>query len=739
MANHSRRFAALLLGTLLVSAAAVASAEPDDDGWTPFAAPPSTGSVQSPTTAEGGFGSPDRTRLDQALRHGVLDQVCRQAQIPLNYNYGVGDYGGVGTGIDRYLRTDVDDQIALVDDENLKVDLTHGWSKAIGAGGEAIGLNFGARIEGHSMVIRRTGSKSSCAEVLSLLDFRKVKTVLPMKGERLSRMALGELWRIPFTLTYAEGVSVGESAPVGAGTGGVSVSFGRGDSGAASMTLYRIADDKLRFRFRIDHVVVYSQSLGVTEVYPPIAFAIGAQNILTRFVEREFARQLQQYTLAWMSFGRSSSDGKKFLMEFVIDPRDPAQADALAKVVRGDMRELVKLSAKMSTFQTNQTMADYLKLMGTDADKLGPSTYAASDEYKAKLRSFTLNLPFFVSHNSSSLFGEDKVDRYTGEEGEFHFFKADKSKNNSYFSIPWVGPWVKNNTQRDVEAVTYAPKGGPAGDPIVVYIRNRGYRHVTGSTVRDDVSEINSVMRLAGAARGKDGGPTLPLDALVPPSPKIESRAPRDGGVRESEPSDRNGLMSFTLVMNERAVKDVLAASSQAVLKAFAASVGADDRGMAEWLAAHATVGKNGDLQYDRREARRAFPDAGESMGRGNMRDDNMRDLSSLSEKAAGLIADIAAGRDAKNNEERAQALAVMIGGKGKSGLAYEDVLRVVVQFVDPLDLTGDFVANVKTTTKGVKSPNQHFVLKKGRAEVPLLQQAGDAKARFAEPSILTD
>lgn len=737
MTESKRRLAALLFATTLVSAASVHAA-PDDDGWTPFAAPPSTGTVQAPTTAEGGFGAPDRTRLDQALRRGVLDQVCRQARIPLHYDYAAGGYGGVGTGIDRYLRTDVDDQIAIVDDETLNAGLSHGWAKAIGAGGEAIGLSFGARIEGHSMVVRRTGSKSSCSEVLRLADLRDVKTVLPMKGERLSKMALGEVWRIPFTLTYSEGIGVGDSRSTGEGTANVSVSFGRGDSGAASMTLYRIADDKLRFRFRIDHVVVYSKSLGITEVYPPIAFAIGAQNILTKFVEREFARQLQQYTQAWMSFGHSSSDGKKFLMEFVIDPRDPAQAESLAKVVRGDMRELVKLSWKMSTFQTDKTLADYLKLMDADSAALGPSTYAASDEYKAKLRSFTLNLPFLVSHNASSLFGEDKVDRYTGEQGEFHFFKADKSKNNSYFSIPWVGPWVKDNTQRDVEAVTYAPKGGTAGDPIVVYIRNRGYRHVTGSTVRDDVAEINSVMKLAGAARGKDGGPTLPLDALVPPSPKSVSRGPR-GLEHETEPSDRNGLMSFTLVMNERAVKDALAAAAPAVLKAFAASVGADDRAMAEWLAAHATVGKDGELEYSRRDARREFPDANDFAGRGNMRDDNMRDLYFLSQKAAGLIADIAAGRDAKDNEARAQALAAMIGGKGKSGMSYEEVLRVLVQFVDPLDLTGDFVANVKTTTKGIKSPNQHLVLKQGRAEVPLLHEAGDAKSRFAEPSILTD
>jgi hypothetical protein len=300
---------------------------------------------------------------------------------------------------------------------------------------------------------------------------------------------------------------------------------------------------------------------------------------------------------------------------------------------------------------------------------------------------------------------------------------------------------VKDNTQRDLETVTYAPAGQKPGDPIMVYIRNRGYLRVTGSTVRDDVDEINSVMTLAGARRGKDGSALrLPVDAIVPPSPMVTSPHGRAGDDdRQTEPSDRKGLTSFTLVFNQQAVKDAVSASAGEALKAFAASVGADDRPMAAWLAEHGTINaKNGKVEYSRREARKEFPDA-DDVGRGRASDSNTRYLDNLSRQAAGLIADLASVRDAAGPEERARALAKIVGGKGKSGLSYEEVLRVMVQFVDPMDLTGDFVANVSVSTKGVKSPNQHLVLKKGRSEVELLRGAGDAKARFAEPSILTD
>ncbi len=736
------RLSALPLLALLTVLAAPAFADPDDDGWTTFVAPPPThGGVLNPTTPEGGFGQPDRTRLDQQLRRGVLDQLCRQAKIPVGYHFGPNDFNGTGVGVDRYLQADVDNQVALIDDEKLHVQFGHAWTEALGQGGAAVGLSFGSSIEGHSMVIRRTGTTKSCDEVLRLVDLRDIKTVLPMNGERLSKMGLGELWRIPFTLTYSEGVGVADTTnPAGTPdtpAGAVSLSFGRSDSGAASMTLYRIADDKLRFRFRIDHVVVYSKTLGVTETFPAFTFAANVHNILLHFISGELENQLQQYTMAWMNFGRASSDGTKILMEFVIDPRDPEQAESMARVMHGDMRELVKMSFKMSTFQTKGTLEDYIKLSAKDSGLLGSPTYAASDRYMAKTRTFSLNLPFFVQHNATALFGEDRVDRYTDADGQFHFYRADKSKTNSYFTLPWVGPLVKNNTQRDVETVTFAPKGQAHGDPIIVYIRNRGYLRVTGSTVRDDVEEINGVMRLAGAQRGKDAARlVLPVDALVPPSPLVAGPRVHGEEPRPTEPSDRKGLLSLTLVFNQRAVKDILAAPAEAVLKAFADSIGdREDRAMAQWLAAHATL-KDGKLDYDSRAARAAFPDP-DAADRGNSSASSQ--LASLSRTAANLLADLAAARDAQDNEARAQALASLVGGKGKGELAYEDALRVLVQFVDPMDLTGDFVANVSVSTKGVKSPNQHLVLKNGRQEVPLLKEAGDTKARFAEPSILVD
>jgi hypothetical protein len=737
MPKFQVRFALSLL-TLALVAASPAFADPDDDGsdWTKYVAPPKTGgTVEVPTTAEGGFGSPDRTRLDQQLKRGVLDQICRQAQIPINYNFGSGDFSGTGVGADRYLRADVDNTVALIDDEKIHVSYSHPFTKAIGDAGASVGLTLGASIEGHSMVIRRTGTKQSCDEIKRLVDLRDVKTVLPANAKRISEMGLGELWRVPFTLTYSQGLGAGDANPSGAG---VSVSFGRTDDGTASMTLYRIADDKIRFRFRIDHVVVYSGSLGVAFTYPGVVYAVNATSILKKAAENQIADQISHYTSAWLTFGRASSDGKKILMEFVVDPRDPAQAEALAKAVRGDFEELIKFSEKMSTLQVGSTMKDYLDLRERDAALLGPSKYAASDEYKAKTRSLSILVPFFITHNSTALMGDDKVERYTDAGGEFRFFRADKSKSNAYFNAPFVGALVKDNSQKDVEAVTYAPKGGASSDPIVVYIRNEGYFRETASSVREPIGEINGVLRAAGAQRGAQTGRlALPTDALVPPAPQPEAdRSGRDeSGPTNTEPSDRKGMTSFTLVLNQRAVRDILAAPSKEVLQAFAASLDSADKPMMDWLIANGKMGKRNELDYNWNAARGAFPEPpGAERGQ-----DPASSIAQLSRSAAALLTDLASARGAKTNEEKAQALATMIGGKGKSDLAYEDSLRVLVQLVDPMDLSGDFVANIQSSSKDVKSANNHLVLKKDRPEVPLLKDAGDAKARFAQPSILVD
>jgi hypothetical protein len=733
MDKTKRRLALPLLAILLVSAAR-AYAEPDDEGeWTKYVPPVTPGSVVIPNTPEGGYSTPDQTRNDQNLRKGVLDQLCRHMKIQHNFGLGGPDFSGTSVGLSRALATYPDNTLAIVDDEQVTLAGAHTFSKLIGASGASVGLTLGGEIGGHTMVIRRLPTKQSCDEIFKLADFLDIKTVFPLSAERITNMQLGELWRLPFTLSYSQSLSVGDSILNAAGNGTIlTLSYGRGDSGKTSMTLYRIADDKVRFRFRIDHVIVNTGTGGVNELIPVLTFAANPHAALARLLTNAILGQIngefQQYSTGWLTFAKGSSEGAGALIEFVVDPRDPAQAEALARAMRGDIYSLIKMGVRQSTLKAdvNSALKDYEALGLQNSAELGDPSYAATKKYSTHTKNFSLNIPLIVSHDSQALFGDDKVQVFTDESGEYRYYRADTTKSTQFLKLPFVGPFVKTNSQRDVEVVTHAAPGQEHGAPFIVYLRNQGYLRATASTVREPVDEVNGVLRLVGAQRGANpGNILLPVDKLVPPSPLVDNNF-RHEDDRQTEATDRKGTMSFTLVLNQKAVRDILAAPAETIVKAVAAVAEGSDQPMLQWLAANAKY-QDGTLVFSRHDAQQAFPG------------EDVRDVASLSSKAAKVLVDLAAARDAKSNVERSEALAKMVGGRGESGMAYEDIMKVLVQMVDPMDVTGDFVNNIDIGTKGVASAKGHLVLKKGRAEVEGLRAAGETRNRFAEASPLVD
>ena len=81
------------------------SAPDDDTDWTvdvPTKTP--TGGVAQPTTPEGGFSQPDRIIFGEKMREHVLDQICRNAQIPLGHKFDLAGYGSAGADVVRRLR-----------------------------------------------------------------------------------------------------------------------------------------------------------------------------------------------------------------------------------------------------------------------------------------------------------------------------------------------------------------------------------------------------------------------------------------------------------------------------------------------------------------------------------------------------------------------------------------------------------------------------------------------------------
>jgi hypothetical protein len=102
-------------------------------------------------------------------------------------------------------------------------------------------------------------------------------------------------------------------------------------------------------------------------------------------------------------------------------------------------------------------------------------------------------------------------------------------------------------------------------------------------------------------------------------------------------------------------------------------------------------------------------------------------------------VRDISDARRAETPEARAEGVVRLMSGRGEADLAYADMMKVLVQLVDPKDVTADLVLNVTKDIKGDPNLHTHLLLKKDRPENPGLQKAGEAKNRFAQPSELVD
>ena len=740
MKTRAALLVAFIFATAPLSAQVKLLAEPDSE-WEAVLPPTNPGSTPDtpigPTTPEGGFSAPERVIFGEKMRERVLDQLCRNIKLKYDYNL-PGDFHGTGAGMKRYLAPLPDGRLTIVDEEMLRVGYGHGFSKVISEAAKAsIGLWVGGSIEGGSMVIRPLPGKATCEELDTLADLRDIKTILPFKAERIAAMQVGELWRMPFRLTVGHTESIGD---VLADNLNVSLSFNGTESGAAILTVYRLSESELRFRYRVDRVEIRTKGASLVQTIPAIELASLGTNILAKFVDHEIARQLRDYTVASLGFSKARSQGKRVVLEYVVDPRDPVQAEAVAQALHGDFKSLAKMGWRMGTQQATDesTEAAYLAMKDEHDAELGPAKFAAINSYSEKAKSIRLMLPFLTSQNWASLRSDDTMTRYTDVQGNIHFERADKTRGSEYFDIPWVGPLVKDNAQRDVQVVTAAKTGDAYGDPIVVYLQQHGFLRATESSVRDRAKELSDLMALAGThGRGPNPRMALPLDKHLPEPPPPDRYDDFDRRSQHQEPANRKGSIAFTLVFTQKAVKDLAAATADDILKAYAAV--SDSQPAMRWLLANGKISEDGRIDYSRRDARRAFPDdfGGGPRGRhGNSRE--MDDLSQISREMAGLVTDLLEVRNAPDNEARSAALAKAFGGLGKSGLGYDEAVRVFVQLVDPMDLTADFTASMNRSKKEEKL-NMHYALKKNRPDNELLKLAGEAKARFAQPSILVD
>ena len=734
-----------------VSGAAVGSAptpppaEVAPPGWD-LDQPPGGGAPGQPAPSDSPS-TPEWYRFWDNLQNKVFDDVCSKLKIPLSFDYRPVDYAGVGIKIERSLRRYPDRHIALIDHARLGLNL--GYATEILKIADNLPLNIGitARVEGDAYVIRPLDGTSGCSELDTLLKVWEFKTVAPVTEKRLTDMKVGELWKLPIVLEA--GASLGTGMPVGPATIGVSIGYSQSES--ASVSLFRLRQDAVRLRIRIDRANVYSGGATASVAFIPLlgdtslGEGSGLAGLALKQGDRLILRELNRYLANSLGVNMWRRDGRKSVLEFVLDPRDPDQMKGLAQFLKGNLNVLqilmrvVSAAGNLSVYR-GELREELEKLEKKNADILKSGTaFAGASDYTRTSRGFHLQVPILARFDSGTAKESDKI--ISGpKDSALHIEQVSSSGGNAWFDIPFLGQMYKGNTQQTVQAMVRIDDRGMPSAPFMSYIQQEGFVRHSESSAREMVQNVNDIMALAGTrGQGRNEDLLLPIDKMFParevPAPRPRMGRDSEMEPRAPDPTYRSAMTAFSLVFNEKAILDILWAPAEVVIRAFANALGKEDADLLALAMTHGKMGTSG-LEVDRKALRKTLRSLGYDPFDRN-RQDVYQQIMSLVSKATDLVKDLVEAR-AGEWEARTKALAKIVAGEARTGLEYADVMKVLVQLTDTENIFGEFRIQTNKKIDGEKDLSGRYLLNRGQAD-KAFQESMLLKERFSEPSLLSD
>ncbi|PIP82016.1 MAG: hypothetical protein CO113_00495 [Elusimicrobia bacterium CG_4_9_14_3_um_filter_62_55] len=690
----------------------------------------------------------DDDRFWDRLNDRAFDQVCKSLKLKLKQKVDIAEYGETGIEVNRRLRRYPTGTFAIVDRAKIELSLTHSEKLLDIVDHVPVSLRLGARWWGESIVVRPLAGKKSCDELGTLLKVWDFKTILPAKTERVQQMAVGEVWKMPIYLRMGFGAGVGyanEDMPV-------SIEFGRDKEGSATVSLYRMSEDKLRFRIRLEQAKILTKGGSVVHYVPAVAFGLPSVEIflvkqLVGLIDRQIARELNQYTAVQLGLTHENRDGNRLLLEFILDPRDDRQMEQLMQVLRGDLhtlsvlRRMVSNSVKILRDDRNarEKLDDISRKYGETVGR-DPS-FAGLDEYERDTGNFRFVLPFLVDHRSHDGVEKDRYVIADDEGTEVRVHRVNDGGETAWFDIPFLGQWVKHNEQKTAQVFTFKDATGAQSEPVAVYVHQEGFLRKGAPTARGMVEKADEVMKYAGVAgAGTNARTRLPVEDLFPKGSLYnERRGPRSNGKgfenTRTAKGYKRGVMTFSLAFGAKAVRDVVFAPADTVLKAYANTLSGQDQRIMMELIRQGQIGPDSKLRYNTNKVVRAV--GGSVFGKGGQND--RQDVYWVAQKASDILRDLAKVRAANDPDERARLFAKVLGGEAKSDLAYDSILKVFVQLVDPMDLSAEFYVRVDKKQKGEKDVDRRFAYNREMDDAELVAGMSRTRRRFEPPPELND
>lgn len=700
--------------------------------------------VKAPTVSTAPVSS-ELEKFWEKLKFDTVDSICRSAEIKLNEEARLDAGPGIGAEFKRFLRKDAAGKLYLLDEIGLNLSFALGHELAQIPNVGPFSVNFSGVMAGKSVVVQPLEHDRYCQELGTLAKLYKVKVVVPATAKRISEMKPREIWKLPLTLRMAFGAGV--TAPVNPYVT-VTVSASAAKEKRPSVTLNRLDESRLRLRLRLDRVEVTAVGAAVTTVQLPMEQIglIDAENLIANEINRAWAREVNNYIAAKLSFGRSRAFGKRLLLEFILDPRDPAQMAALEKFLQGDLgvvKRLLELGVRFNDITEEDDSATGLQGINAAADQAGAGlgqtpSFAGSDAHHSETDHFNIQIPVIHAHNSSN---SSSYNRYQSLEngGEtLHVRQESRVSNGASLDVPFMGKMIKHDTQQNVYVVNREGRDGAVTRPVMVYQHYEGFVRQSDGDARDMVGRANNVLRYVGMkGSGVDNSNTLPLGAIFP---QLPPRTDGDGFEYNPSKTYHSALMGFKLLINERGLQDIIFAPARSIMYAFLNMMCEEHWGIITKAWRLFRIDENGKVGYDEKEMRKALG-AGYWSDYESPQDDPMNTVYFLAKDATRVIADIFSVKNAGGWREQSDRLAKIASGDSRSGLKYDKFMKLVVQLVDPLDVSAELYLHTDKRVKGEADVTHtyNFFNGAGNDLNGTLGAVTGMRERFADPSQLSD
>lgn len=679
------------------------------------------------------------------LKSDVFDSICKNAELKLNQDAKISNIAGIEGKFKRFLKQFPNKKIALIDEVGVKLDASLGKEILQIPDFGALNVAVGATLEGKSIVVRPLESDKYCKELDELIDLREVKTILPINAKRISQMKEGEIWKMPVTTRFS--FSTGAGAPV-ASYINVFVGAGVTKERKPSITLFRMKEDVLRLRIRINRLLVKSVSGGVSSTFEIPAGDIGlfeAENILTKEINKQIAREINKYLAAKITYGHSRNSGRKILLEFLINPKDQRQLDALVEFLKGDLgfiKRFIELGLKFNEFTEIADMQQGLNGMNQVIDQaenaLGvDASFAGANHYHGHSDNLNIAVPVIHNHENSWTTSYNRYQTMDTKDGVIHVSQAGRVSNGSSINIPFVGTMIKYNSDKNVYVINKESAEKGVSDPVLLFQHNVGFVRQGEGTARDIIHRINNVLKYAGVnGEGTTDELILPVDNIFPASPLPEGFDP----IEDTAPSKtyKASIVSFRFMFSAEGVKQIVLAPAENILKAYLNVMRESESELLRKVAHLFKVNSKNVVEYDYKQASKILGVNAFDNQDGVNPLDIMRDMAYT---ATCLIKDIFSVKEESGWKAQSEKLAAISAGRSKSKMGFEDFFKVAIQLVSKKNISAEVYVHTDKRIKGEKDVTETYTYlnSKDNNFASTIGEVNAMRERFAEPSVLSD